>query len=228
MRRLATWTAEWLERAAGHPGDRSRSTQHPVGAVLLAWDPAPARRAARELANHLESIAPHARRVLVDNRGTGMEWAEEENFELVSGDNSAREFSGSPAGHRLCRGLWSPLMLDPRQRPLPGIPGVPFAPRRWWHPGRRRGDRRARRPDQRVSHTFEGVRTHNRFMGVLELPRGRRQVARTTRRSRHGRDGGAAVSCRIPRWPKGRFCRQVDLSTKLRSPTSPSGSPASE
>ncbi len=97
-RRLATWTAKWLERAAGDSGDRSRCTSHPVGAVLLAWDPAPARRAARELAGHLGSVAPRARLVLVDNRGTGMDWAGEEGFELVAGDNSAREFSGLQRG----------------------------------------------------------------------------------------------------------------------------------
>jgi hypothetical protein len=97
-RRLATWTAERLERAAGDDGDRVRSTRRPVGAVLLAWDPAPARRAARELADHLGSVAPRVRLVLVDNRGTGMDWAREEGFELVPGDNSAREFSGLQRG----------------------------------------------------------------------------------------------------------------------------------
>ena len=97
-RRLATWTATWLERAAGDAGDRSRCTRQPVGAVLLAWDPASARRAARELASHLGSVAPRARLILVDNRGTGMEWAGEEGFELVPGDNSAHEFSGLQRG----------------------------------------------------------------------------------------------------------------------------------
>ena len=113
VRRLATWTAEWLERSAGYPGVRSRCTLHPVGAVLLAWDPAPARRAARELANHLDSIAPGARRILVDNRGSGMEWAEEERFELVSGDNSAREFSGLQRGidHVVASGIPSCWIL---------------------------------------------------------------------------------------------------------------------
>src|ERR1700678_764023 len=55
-RRLSTWTAEWLERAAGDAGDQSRCTQHPIATVLLAWDPEPARRAARELASHLRSV----------------------------------------------------------------------------------------------------------------------------------------------------------------------------
>ena len=112
-RRLATWTAKWLERAAGDAGDRSRCTRHPVGAVLLAWDPALARRAARELASHLGSVAPRARLVLVDNRGTGMDWAGEEGFELVPGDNSAREFSGLQRGidHVLASGIPSCWIL---------------------------------------------------------------------------------------------------------------------
>ncbi len=130
-RRLATRTAEWLERAAGDAGDRSRCTRHPVGAVLLAWDPAPARRAARELASHLGSVAPRARLVLVDNRGTGMDWAEEEGFELVSGDNSAREFSGLERGinHVLASGIPSCWILandryEPyRQSLLPLVDG---------------------------------------------------------------------------------------------------------
>jgi hypothetical protein len=87
-----------MERAAGDPGSRSRCTQYPVGVVLLAWDPDAARQAARMLAGHLRSVAPHARLVLVDNRGSGMDWAKEEGFELVSGDNSAREFSGLQRG----------------------------------------------------------------------------------------------------------------------------------
>jgi hypothetical protein len=119
MRRLATWTAEWLERAAGGAGgaggasDRSRCTRHQVGVVLLAWDPAPARRAARELASHLGSVAPRAQLVLVDNRGTGMDWAGEEGFELVPGDNSAREFSGLQRGidHVLASGIPSCWIL---------------------------------------------------------------------------------------------------------------------
>ena len=112
-RRLSTWTAERLERAAGDAGDRSRCTQHPVATVLLAWDPEPARRAARELASHLRSVAPRARLVLVDNRGTGMDWAGEEGFELVSGDNSAREFSGLQRGinHVLASGIPSCWIL---------------------------------------------------------------------------------------------------------------------
>ena len=112
-RRLATWTAKCLERAAGDADDRSRCTQHPVGVVLLAWDPAAARRAARELASHLGSVASRARLVLVDNRGTGMDWAEEEGFELVSGDNSAREFSGLQRGidHVLGSGIPSCWIL---------------------------------------------------------------------------------------------------------------------
>jgi hypothetical protein len=112
-RRLSTWTAEWLERAAGDAGDRSRCTRHPVATVLLAWDPAPARRAARELASHLRSVAPRSRLVLVDNRGTGMDWAADEGFELVSGDNSAREFSGVQRGvnHVLASGMPSCWIL---------------------------------------------------------------------------------------------------------------------
>ncbi len=112
-RRLATWTAEWFERAAGDAGDPSRPTRQPVGVVLLAWDPEPARRAARELACHLGSVAPRARLVLVDNRGTGMDWAGEEGFELVPGDNSAREFSGLQRGidHVLASGIPSCWIL---------------------------------------------------------------------------------------------------------------------
>ena len=112
-RRLSTWTAERLERAAGDAGDRSRCTRHPIATVLLAWDPAPSRRAARELASHLRSVAPGGRLVLVDNRGTGMDWARDEGFELVSGDNSAREFSGLQQGinHVLAAGVPSCWVL---------------------------------------------------------------------------------------------------------------------
>jgi len=79
----------------------------------LAWDPAAARQAARELASHLGSVAPGARLVVVDNRGTGMDWAAEEGFELVSGDNSAREFSGLQRGvdHVLADGIPSCWIL---------------------------------------------------------------------------------------------------------------------
>jgi hypothetical protein len=94
---VATWTAEWLERAADDSGHR-RCTECRVGVVLLAWDPSSARQAAQILARHLAAVAPRARLVLVDNRGGGMEWAGEEGFELVSGDNSAREFSGLQRG----------------------------------------------------------------------------------------------------------------------------------
>lgn len=87
-----------MELAASDAGSRNRSTECPVGVVLLAWDPAAARQAARMLSTHLGSVAPQARLVLVDNRGSGMDWAEEEGFEFVSGDNSAREFSGLQRG----------------------------------------------------------------------------------------------------------------------------------
>ena len=97
-RRLATWTAEWLERASGAPSNPSRVTHNPVAVVLLAWDPMAARQAARELVRHLKSVAPRAQFVLVDNRGSDMDWAGEEGFELVSGDNAAREFSGLQQG----------------------------------------------------------------------------------------------------------------------------------
>ena len=102
-----------MERAAGDAGNRSRCTQYPVGVVLLAWDPVAARQAARSLASHLRSVAPRARLVLVDNRGSGMDWAEEEGFELVSGDNSAREFSGLQRGidHVLACGIPSCWIL---------------------------------------------------------------------------------------------------------------------
>src|SRR6185312_771358 len=105
-RRLAIRTAESMERAAGDSPSRTRRTQYQVTVVLLAWDPVAARQAARILAGHLSSVAPCARFVLVDNRGRGMDWAEEEGYELVSGDNSAREFSGLQRGidHVLSRG----------------------------------------------------------------------------------------------------------------------------
>ena len=66
-----------------------------------------ARQAARELVSHLKSVAPSAQFVLVDNRGSGMDWAGEEGFELVSGDNAAREFSGLQQGvdHVVARGI---------------------------------------------------------------------------------------------------------------------------
>ncbi len=131
MRRLATWTAEWLESTAGDPDDRGTFTLHPVGVVLLAWDPVPARRAARELAIHLDSVAPLSRRVLVDNLGMGMDWAGDEGFELVSGDNSAREFSGLQRGidHVLASGVPSCWILAndryqaSPQSPLPLVDG---------------------------------------------------------------------------------------------------------
>jgi hypothetical protein len=119
-RRLANWTAERLERAAGDADDRIRTTRQPVGVVLLAWDPATARPAAHELASHLGSVAPEARLVLVDNRGAGMDWAGDEGFELVTGDNSAREFSGLQRGvdHVLANGTppcW--ILANDRYRP---------------------------------------------------------------------------------------------------------------
>ena len=92
------WTAARMERAAGVSSSPDRCTQCAIGVVLLAWDPAAARQAARMLARHLGSVATRARLVLVDNRGSGMDWAREEGFELVSGDNSAREFSGLQQG----------------------------------------------------------------------------------------------------------------------------------
>ena len=54
-----------------------------------------------------------ARLVLVDNRGTGMDWAGDEGFELVSGDNTARKFSGLQRGinHVLVSGIPSCWIL---------------------------------------------------------------------------------------------------------------------
>lgn len=66
--------------------------------MLLAWDPTAARSCAHELSERLDLIAPGTRRVVVDNLGSGMDWAGDEGFELIAGDNSAREFSGLERG----------------------------------------------------------------------------------------------------------------------------------
>jgi hypothetical protein len=117
-----------MERAAGDAGSRGLCTQCPVGVVLLAWDPVAARQAARLLAGHLRSVAPRARLVLVDNRGSGMDWAEEEGFELVSGNNSAREFSGLQRGidHVLVRDIPPCWILANDRYPLDGKALLPL------------------------------------------------------------------------------------------------------
>ncbi len=95
---LATALARVLERANGADRSRPRAARTSVAVVMLAWNPQNARGAARALAEQLRAAAPNARLVLVDNRGHGMEWAPDEGFDYVVGDNSAREFSGLQAG----------------------------------------------------------------------------------------------------------------------------------
>jgi hypothetical protein len=107
-RELAARTAERLERAAPTTQPDLRQTNHAVAAVLVAWDPVASRRCAHEIAARLRRVSPRARLVLVDNRGAGMEWATEDGFEIVAGDNSAREFSGLQSGVSHVRRLASP------------------------------------------------------------------------------------------------------------------------
>ena len=95
---LATALARVLERANGADRSRPLAARTSVAVVMLAWNPQNARGAARALAEQLRAAAPNARLVLVDNRGDGMEWAPDEGFDYVVGDNSAREFSGLQAG----------------------------------------------------------------------------------------------------------------------------------
>ncbi len=79
-----------------------------VGVVLVAWDPVAARSCAHALSERLEQIVAAKSRVLVDNRGSGMEWGPQEGFELIAGDNSAREFSGLDRGIEHLRAAGAP------------------------------------------------------------------------------------------------------------------------
>lgn len=79
-----------------------------IGVVLVAWDPVAARSCAHALSERLEQIAPATTRVFVDNRGSGMEWTPDEGFELIAGDNSAREFSGLDRGIEHLRAVGAP------------------------------------------------------------------------------------------------------------------------
>lgn len=107
-RRVADRSAARLERAVPTERTGPRSTSEPLAVVLLAWDPVASRQCAHRLTARLDRIAPRARRVLVDNRGEGMEWAGTEGFESVRGDNSSWEFSGLQVGVDLVRREGSP------------------------------------------------------------------------------------------------------------------------
>jgi hypothetical protein len=107
-RELAARTAERIERTISMQQPDPRQTDRAVAAVMVAWDPAASRRCAHEMMARLRRVSPHARLVLVDNRGTGMEWATEDGFEVVAGDNSAREFTGLQSGVNHVRRVASP------------------------------------------------------------------------------------------------------------------------
>jgi hypothetical protein len=109
-RELAARTAGRLERTISTTQPDLRQTNHGVAAVLVAWDPVASRRCAHEMVARLRRVSPRARLVLVDNRGAGMEWATEEGFEIVVGDNSAREFTGLQSGVSHVRRLASPAV----------------------------------------------------------------------------------------------------------------------
>lgn len=107
-RELAARTAERIERSIPTPRLDPVPTNHAVAGVMVAWDPEHSRRCAHEMMARLRRVSPHARMVLVDNRGTGMEWATQDGFEIVVGDNSVREFTGLQAGVSHIRRVASP------------------------------------------------------------------------------------------------------------------------
>lgn len=107
-REFAARSAGRLERATSTTRPGLRSTSHEVAAVMVAWDPMASQRCSREMIARLDRVSRHARLVLVDNRGTGMEWAAKGGFETVAGDNSAREFSGLRSGIDHVRRVASP------------------------------------------------------------------------------------------------------------------------
>ena len=109
-RELAARTAGRIERTIPTTQSNLRQTNHGVAAVMVAWDPVASRRCAHELVARLRRVSPRARLVVVDNRGVGMEWATEDGFEIVVGDNSAREFTGLQSGVSHVRRLASPAV----------------------------------------------------------------------------------------------------------------------
>jgi hypothetical protein len=109
-RELAARTAERLERTIPTTQQDHRQTNHGVAAVMVAWDPVASRRCAHEIMARLRRVSPRARLVVVDNRGAGMEWATKDGFEIVVGDNSAREFTGLQSGISHVRRLASPAV----------------------------------------------------------------------------------------------------------------------